>query len=56
MVHPKVLEYGNIDTSKFNGFAFGLGLDRLVMMRYKIDDIRNLHGGDLRFVKQFAEF
>ncbi|MBN2652944.1 MAG: phenylalanine--tRNA ligase subunit alpha [Spirochaetales bacterium] len=56
MVHPNVLKYGNIDTSKYNGFAFGLGLDRLVMMRYGIDDIRNLHSGDLRFVSQFAEF
>ena len=56
MVHPNVLKYGKIDTEKYNGFAFGLGLDRLVMMRYKIDDIRHIHGGDLRFVKQFAEF
>lgn len=56
MVHPNVLQYGNIDTKKYNGFAFGLGLDRLVMMRYGIDDIRNLHSGDLRFVSQFAEF
>jgi len=56
MVHPNVLKYGGIDTEKYNGFAFGLGLDRLVMMRYKIDDIRLIHSGDLRFVKQFAEF
>ncbi|MCL2844610.1 MAG: phenylalanine--tRNA ligase subunit alpha [Chitinivibrionia bacterium] len=56
MVHPNVLKYGGIDTEKYNGFAFGLGLDRLVMMRYKIDDIRHIHGGDLRFAKQFAEF
>ncbi len=56
MVHPNVLKAGGIDTDKYNGFAFGLGLDRLVMMRYGIDDIRLLHSGDLRFSEQFAEF
>ncbi len=56
MVHPNVLKYGNVDTDKYNGFAFGLGLDRLVMMRYGIDDIRHLHSGDLRFVSQFSEY
>ncbi len=56
MVHPNVLKAGGIDTEKYNGFAFGLGLDRLVMMRYGIDDIRLLHSGDLRFSEQFAEF
>jgi len=56
MVHPNVLKYGGVDTEKYNGFAFGLGLDRLVMMRYKIDDIRHIHSGDLRFAEQFAEF
>ena len=55
MVHPNVLKAGGVDTDKYNGFAFGLGLDRLVMMRYGIDDIRLLHSGDLRFSKQFAE-
>lgn len=56
MVHPNVLKHGGIDTNLYNGFAFGLGLDRLVMMRYGIDDIRHLHSGDLRFVSQFARF
>ncbi|MBT3980348.1 MAG: phenylalanine--tRNA ligase subunit alpha [Bacteriovoracaceae bacterium] len=56
MVHPNVLKYGNIDTDKYNGFAFGLGLDRLVMMKYGIDDIRHLHGADLRFMTQFHSF
>jgi len=51
-----VLEIGGIDPKKYNGFAFGLGLDRLVMMRYGIDDIRHFHGGDLRFVNQFASY
>lgn len=56
MVHPNVLKAGGIDPEKFKGFAFGLGLDRLVMMKYAIEDIRHLHGGDLRFVSQFASF
>jgi len=53
MVHPRVLEYGGIDPKKYSGFAFGLGLTRLAMMKYKIDDIRLLTGGDLRFFEQF---
>ncbi len=53
MVHPNVLKYGNIDTEKYSGFAFGLGLDRLVMMRYQIEDIRHFHSADLRFTGQF---
>lgn len=56
MVHPNVLKYGGVDPTKYNGFAFGLGLDRLVMMRYGIDDIRHLQGCDLRFLSQFASF
>lgn len=56
MVHPNVLKAGGIDPEKYNGFAFGLGLDRLVMMRYGIDDIRHLHGADLRFNSQFKSF
>ena len=56
MTHPKVLEAGGIDTTKYNGFAFGLGLDRLVMMRYVIDDVRHIHSGDLRFSEQFKEY
>jgi phenylalanyl-tRNA synthetase alpha chain len=53
LVHPEVLKHGNIDTLKYSGFAFGLGLDRLVMMKHKITDIRLLYSGDLRFLKQF---
>jgi phenylalanyl-tRNA synthetase alpha chain len=56
MIHPNVLRAGGIDPEKNNGFAFGLGLDRLVMMRYAIDDIRYLHAGDLRFNSQFKSF
>ncbi len=53
LVHPRVLEYGGIDPKEYSGFAFGLGLSRLVMMRYKIDDVRLLLGGDLKFLEQF---
>jgi phenylalanyl-tRNA synthetase alpha chain len=54
MVHPNVLQYGGINPREYSGFAFGLGLDRLVQMKFQIDDIRLLHGADLRFLKQFA--
>lgn len=53
MVHPNVLKNINIDPTKFAGFAFGFGVDRVVMMRHKISDIRLLYGNDLRFLKQF---
>lgn len=53
MVHPAVLRYGNVDPERFTGFAFGLGLSRLVMLRHGIDDVRLLLGGDLRFLEQF---
>jgi len=53
MVHPKVLEGVNIDSKKWQGFAFGLGVDRIVMLKYGIDDIRLLYSGDLRLVNQF---
>ena len=53
LVNPNVLRMSGIDSEQWNGFAFGLGLTRLVMMRYGIDDIRQLQGGDLRFLEQF---
>jgi phenylalanyl-tRNA synthetase alpha chain len=53
MVHPNVLRAGGIDPERWTGFAFGLGLSRLVMLRYRIDDIRLLLGGDLRFLEPF---
>jgi phenylalanyl-tRNA synthetase alpha chain len=53
LVHPNVLRASGIDPSEWNGFAFGLGLTRLAMMRYGIDDIRQMQGGDLRFLTQF---
>ena len=53
LVHPNVLRMSGIDPDEWGGFAFGLGLTRLAMMRYAIDDIRLLTGGDLRFLRQF---
>jgi phenylalanyl-tRNA synthetase alpha chain len=53
LVNPHVLRMSGIDPAEWNGFAFGLGLTRLVMMRYAIDDIRWLQSGDLRFLGQF---
>ena len=52
MIHPKVLEMGGIDSEKYSGFAFGLGLSRLSMMKFEIDDLRLLNSGDLRVLKQ----
>lgn len=53
MVHPAVLEKAEVDTSLYQGFAFGLGLDRLAMLRYGIDDLRILFDNDLRMLEQF---
>ncbi len=53
MVHPNVLRQGGIDPEQYTGFAFGMGLQRVVMLRYGIDDIRLFMGGDLRFLRQF---
>ena len=49
----EVLKNGGVDPKKYGGFAFGLGLTRLVMLKYKISDIRLFLSGDLRFLKQF---
>ncbi len=53
MVHPKVLRGCDIDPEVYSGFAFGLGLERIVMQRYKIDDLRLFYENDLRFLTQF---
>lgn len=53
MVHPKVLENCGIDSEKYTGFAFGLGVDRIAMVKYGLDDIRLLYDNDKRFIEQF---
>ena len=53
MVHPKVLEFSNVDTDKYNGFAFGLGVERLAMLRYQVGDLRTYFENDIRFLRQF---
>ena len=53
MVHPKVLSVCGIDPEEYSGFAFGIGLERIVMQRYKIDDLRLFYEDDLRFLTQF---
>jgi phenylalanyl-tRNA synthetase alpha chain len=53
MVHPHVLEECGIDSEKYTGFAFGMGLDRITMLRLEIDDIRLMFENDMRFIEQF---
>jgi len=53
MVHPRVFEYSNIDTEKYSGFAFGMGVERLAMLRYGVNDLRLFFDNDLRFLEQF---
>ena len=55
MIHPEVLKAGGIDPDEYTGFAFGLGLTRLVMMKYGIKDIRDLNGGSLKSLTQFTD-
>ncbi|MDR0299583.1 MAG: phenylalanine--tRNA ligase subunit alpha [Streptococcaceae bacterium] len=54
MVHPNVLEMSGLDSSIYSGFAFGLGVERIAMLRYGINDIRGFYQGDVRFLEQFA--
>lgn len=53
MVHPHVLEVCNIDPEEYSGFAFGVGLERIALLKYEIDDMRLLYENDIRFLKQF---
>ena len=53
MVHPRVLRMSNIDPEKYSGFAFGVGLERIALLKYEIDDMRLLYENDDRFLKQF---
>lgn len=54
MVHPRVLEMGGYDSTKYSGFAFGMGVERISMLLYGIDDLRLFFENDLRFIRQFA--
>ena len=53
MVHPNVLKMASIDTEEFQGFAFGVGIDRLAMMKYGINDLRVLYENHVEFLEQF---
>ena len=53
MVHPKVLENAGLDSEKYTGFAFGFGIERMAMIKFAIDDIRNFYDNDVRFLQQF---
>lgn len=54
LIHPRVLEMANIDSKRYTGFAWGVGIDRLVMMKYDLDDIRHFESGKLNFLRQFT--
>lgn len=54
MVHPNVLENAGVDSNKYGGFAFGVGLDRFAILKYGIDDIRDFYTNDVRFLEQFS--
>lgn len=56
MVHPNVLEMAGYDSTKCSGFAFGVGIERVAMLKYGIDDIRNFYTNDIRFLKMFNRF
>lgn len=53
MVHPTVLKHGGVDPEKYSGFAFGMGVERLTMLRYGVNDLRKFFENDVRFLKQF---
>jgi phenylalanyl-tRNA synthetase alpha chain len=53
MVHPNVLAAGGIDSEKYTGFAFGMGVERIALLKYGIDDIRLFFENDARFLRQF---
>jgi len=53
MVHPNVLDKCGVDKSVYQGFAFGMGLERIALLKYEIDDMRLLYENDIRFLEQF---
>ena len=54
MVHPNVLDNCGIDSNKYTGFAFGMGIERITMLKYQIKDLRLFSENDVRFLKQFT--
>ncbi len=56
MVHPNVLRSSGVDPEKYTGYAFGMGIDRLAMLRYGVDDLRLMFENDLRLLQQFRAF
>ena len=54
MVHPNLLENCGIDSNKYTGFAFGMGIERITMLKYQIKDLRLFSENDVRFLKQFT--
>ena len=54
MVHPNVMENCGIDNDKYSGFAFGMGIERITMLKYQIKDLRLFSENDVRFLKQFT--
>ena len=54
MVDPNVLKNCNIDQEKYSGYAFGMGIERIAMLKYKVDDIRVFYENDIRFLNQFS--
>jgi phenylalanyl-tRNA synthetase alpha chain len=55
MVHPEVLKYGNIDPEVYTGFAWGMGVERLILLKHGVSDIRLFTENDMRFLTQFPE-
>jgi phenylalanyl-tRNA synthetase alpha chain len=54
MVHPNVLKQGGVNPEQYSGYAFGMGIERLAMLRYQVGDLRSFFENDLRFLNQFA--
>jgi phenylalanyl-tRNA synthetase alpha chain len=54
MVHPNVIRHGGLDPDKYQGFAFGMGLDRIAMLKYGIPDLRDMFSADLRWLKHYG--
>jgi phenylalanyl-tRNA synthetase alpha chain len=56
MVHPRVLDMAGIDSKKYTGFAFGVGIERVAMLKYGVDDIRHFYTNNIKFLDTFKRF